>query len=713
MAKSTITLSIRGMTCQACAARIEKVLNKKAFIELAEVNFAGETAQITFDSKVANINQLIDIIEKTGFQAAFISTQPEKNEHASWSVWVLLLMTLPFLVGMVGMLFGTHQWMPPVWLQLSLATVAQVYFAQPFYRGAIASIRGGLANMDVLVSLGTVAIFLYSLWMVFGEENTQAVYFEASVMVLAFVSLGKYLEARTKRGSLNSLSELVQLLPKTVWRKNANAWENIVYQDIAINDVLRANEGDKIAADGIILSGKAWLNESHLTGESLPVFKQEGDSVLAGSWVSGSLEYRAQALGKHTFLGDMMDALNQAQGSKAPIARLADRISAIFVPLVLLIAVLTFFINYFIFKDIQTSLTRAVAVLVVACPCALGLATPAAIMAGMGVATQNGVWFKNATVLEHAGKINTVVFDKTGTLTEGMPKIIAQKVFAPFNEQQLWLFAASLEQHANHPLAKVILQAALQRKIEFLTLSNIQTVIGEGVVAEHPDWGEIKVGKPEFCGFKLPENAFPDNIESIASFVAVSVAQQAVGVFALADSLKHHTENAIAQLQQQHLALYLLSGDNDNSVRHIAQALHLNPDCVRANQSPRDKLNFIQTIKKQGAQVAMVGDGINDAPALAMADVGFAVYGSTDMAQQTADAVLVKPSMEQLNKALSIARATLNTIKQNLFFAFIYNILGIPLAALGYLTPALAGAMMTLSSLSVLGNALLLKKKTF
>lgn len=715
MTEQKITIKINGMTCQACAARIEKVLNKKDFIQSAEVNFAGETAQIVFNNQETNTNQLIEIIEKTGFQAALNQEMQPENHAAEmpWRVWALLLMALPFLIGMVGMWFNSHQWMPPLWLQIVLASVAQCYFALPFYRGAIASIRGGLANMDVLVSIGTLAIFVYSLWMVYTQQ-TEQVYFEAGVMVLAFVSLGKFLEARTKRGSLNALGQLVQLLPKEVWKKEGDTWQKIAFKDIQSQDILRSSEGDKIAADGVVLAGEAWLDESHLTGESQPLFKQQGDKVLAGSLVSGSLEYQAQSLGQHTLLGDMMAALDQAQGSKAPIARLADKIAAVFVPTVLLIALATLIINYLILKDFNQSLLRAVAVLVVACPCALGLATPAAIMAGMGVAVNNGVWFKNAAILENAGAIDSVVLDKTGTLTEGKPHIIDHTVFADFNEQQLLTLAASVEQYANHPLAKTIVQAATERALPLLPLSHIQTIAGEGIQAQNEQWGEIKVGKLTFCGFRLPENAFADAaISQIASLVAVSVNQQAVGVFALADALKSDSHAAIEHLKQQDLAIYLLSGDHHNSVQHIAQQLNLSPERHHANQSPRDKLNFIQTLKQQNAHVAMVGDGINDAPALAMADVGFAVYGSTDIAQQSADAVLVKPSVLQLSKGLAIARATLQAIKQNLFFAFIYNILGIPLAALGYLTPALAGAMMTLSSISVLSNALRLKNKTF
>ncbi|MDK4528927.1 heavy metal translocating P-type ATPase [Kingella kingae] len=713
MATQHINFNIQGMTCQACANRIEKVLNKKEFVSEAVVNFAGETAQITFDDTQTNPDELIKIIEKTGFQAAVqTSLLPETDSHEShWRVWTLLALSLPFWVGMLGMLGGSHALMPPLWLQIAIATVAQTYFALPFYKGAIASVRGGLANMDVLVSVGTLSIYLYSLGMVLAG-HAHHVYFEAGVMVLAFVSLGKYLEAKTKRGSLNALGSLLQLTPRDVQILQNNQWQTVKIDQVKQGDILRCVQGERIAADGEVVSGEGWADESHLTGESQPVYKTIGNKVLAGSILSGSLDYRAESLGSDTLLGDMVAALADAQGSKAPIARLADKVAAVFVPSVLAIALLTLVANWLIVGDFTAALVRAVAVLVVACPCALGLATPAAIMAGMGQAVQHGVWFKNAAALEMAGAVDTVILDKTGTLTLGKPDIAAIWTADNFTENQLFEIAAAVEQHAAHPLANAIVQAAFAREIAPLNAENVNTVAGEGIGANIDDLGDVKVGKLDFCGFRLPGN-LGDNVWNIASLVAVSLNNQPVGAFALADPLKPDSLAAIQRLREHNIAVHILSGDNAATVAHIAQQLGLPENHAHGNQSPRQKAEFIQQLQQQGAKVAMAGDGINDAPALALADVGFAVRGSTDIAEQSADAVLVQQSVNQLASGLIVARATLSAIKQNLFFAFIYNALGIPFAAVGLLTPVLAGAMMALSSVSVLGNALRLKRMKF
>lgn len=713
MATQHINFNIQGMTCQACANRIEKVLNKKEFVSEAVVNFAGETAQITFDDTQTNPDELIKIIEKTGFQAAVqTSLLPETDSHEShWHVWTLLALSLPFWVGMLGMLGGSHALMPPLWLQIAISTVAQTYFALPFYKGAIASVRGGLANMDVLVSVGTLSIYLYSLGMVLAGQ-AHHVYFEAGVMVLAFVSLGKYLEAKTKRGSLNALGSLLQLTPRDVQILQNNQWQTVKIDQVKQGNILRCVQGGRIAADGEVVSGEGWADESHLTGESQPVYKTIGNKVLAGSILSGSLDYRAESLGSDTLLGDMVAALADAQGSKAPIARLADKVAAVFVPSVLAIALLTLVANWLIVGDFTAALVRAVAVLVVACPCALGLATPAAIMAGMGQAVQHGVWFKNAAALEMAGAVDTVILDKTGTLTQGKPDIAAIWTADNFTENQLFEIAAAVEQHAAHPLANAIVQAAFAREIAPLNAENVNTVAGEGIGANIDDLGDVKVGKLDFCGFRLPGN-LGDNVWNIASLVAVSLNNQPVGAFALADPLKPDSLAAIQRLREHNIAVHILSGDNAATVAHIAQQLGLPENHAHGNQSPRQKAEFIQQLQQQGAKVAMAGDGINDAPALALADVGFAVRGSTDIAEQSADAVLVQQSVNQLASGLIVARATLSAIKQNLFFAFIYNALGIPFAAVGLLTPVLAGAMMALSSVSVLGNALRLKRMKF
>ena len=716
MSTQHINLQIDGMTCQACASRIEKVLNKKDFVANASVNFAGETAQVEYDDAQTTPEELMQIIQKTGYQAALKTSalpemQPENANlwRSHWRTWLLLILAAPFMLGMVGMLFGSHALMPPAWLQIALASIVQLWLAIPFYKSAIASVRGGLANMDVLVSIGTLAIYLYSLGMMLAGHPVHHVYFEAGVMVIAFVSLGKFLEERTKRGSLNSLGLMMQLTPRQVTVLRGTQWQPEKLENVQIGDTLRAVQGERIAADGVVIAGEAWADESHLTGESQPVYKTVGSKVLAGSILSGSVDYRAEQLGSNTLLGDMMNALSDAQGSKAPIARLADKAAAVFVPTVLSIAALTFIATWLFTGSATKALVHAVAVLVVACPCALGLATPAAIMAGMGVAVRHGVWFKNAAAMEQAGHIDTVVLDKTGTLTQGKPDIAAIWTAPNISEDTLFQAAAAVEQHAAHPLAKAIVSHAAERGIAIPTATQPETEAGAGLQAQVDGIGLVKVGKPDFAHFRLPET-ITDDIWQIASLVAVSINGEAAGAFALADPLKPDSAEAIARLHAHGISVYILSGDNAATVSHIANALGIDAAHAHGNQSPRSKADFIAQLKAQGRSVAMVGDGINDAPALALADVGFAVRGSTDIAEHSADAVLVRQSVNQLANGIFIARATLKNIKQNLFFAFIYNILGIPLAAFGLLTPVIAGAMMAMSSVSVLGNALRLKK---
>ena len=716
MSTQHINLQIDGMTCQACASRIEKVLNKKDFVANASVNFAGETAQVEYDDAQTTPEELMQIIQKTGYQAALkTSALPEIQPgnanlwRSHWRTWLLLILAAPFMLGMVGMLFGSHALMPPAWLQIALASIVQLWLAIPFYKSAIASVRGGLANMDVLVSIGTLAIYLYSIGMMLAGHPVHHVYFEAGVMVIAFVSLGKFLEERTKRGSLNSLGLMMQLTPRQVTVLRGTQWQPEKLENVQIGDTLRAVQGERIAADGVVLSGEAWADESHLTGESQPVYKTAGSKVLAGSILSGSVDYRAEQLGSNTLLGDMMNALSDAQGSKAPIARLADKTAAVFVPTVLSIAALTFIATWLFTGSATKALVHAVAVLVVACPCALGLATPAGIMAGMGVAVRHGVWFKNAAAMEQAGHIDTVVLDKTGTLTQGKPDIAAIWTAPNISEATLFQAAAAVEQHAAHPLAKAIVSHAAERGIAIPTATQPETEAGAGLQAQVEGIGLVKVGKPDFTNFRLPET-ITDDIWQIASLVAVSINGAAAGAFALADPLKADSAEAIKRLHAHGIHVYILSGDNAATVSHIATQLGIDAAHAHGNQSPRSKADFIAQLKAQGRSVAMVGDGINDAPALALADVGFAVRGSTDIAEHSADAVLVRQSVNQLADGIFIARETLKNIKQNLFFAFIYNILGIPLAAVGLLTPVIAGAMMAMSSVSVLGNALRLKK---
>ena len=723
-----VRFQIEGMTCQACASRIEKVLNKKDFVESAGVNFASEEAQVTFDDSKTSAADIAKIIEKTGYGAKEKTEdalpQPEEAAHVSWRLWLLLVINIPFLIGMAGMMIGRHDWMiPPVW-QFVLASVVQLWLAVPFYKSAWASIKGGLANMDVLVTIGTVSIYLYSVYMLFypiytfffsphaahGMEHAYYhVYFEVGVMVIGFVSLGKFLEHRTKKSSLNSLGLLLKLTPTQVNVQRNGEWKQLPIDQVQIGDLIRANHGERIAADGIIESGSGWADESHLTGESNPEEKKAGGKVLAGALMTeGSVVYRATQLGSQTLLGDMMNALSEAQGSKAPIARVADKAAAVFVPTVVGIALLTFIVTWLIKSDWTVALMHAVAVLVIACPCALGLATPAAIMVGMGKAVKHGIWFKDAAAMEEAAHVDAVVLDKTGTLTEGRPQVAAVYCVpdSGFDEDSLYRIAAAVEQNAAHPLARAIVSAAQARGLEIPAAQNAQTVVGAGITAEVEGVGLVKAGKAEFAELTLPK--FSDGVWDIASIVAVSVDNKPIGAFALADALKADTAEAIGRLKKHNIDVYIMSGDNQGTVEYVAKQLGIAH--AFGNMSPRDKAAEVQKLKAAGKTVAMVGDGINDAPALAAANVSFAMKGGADVAEHTASATLMQHSVNQLADALLVSQETLKNIKQNLFFAFFYNILGIPLAALGFLNPVIAGAAMAASSVSVLSNALRLKR---
>ncbi|HFC6351158.1 TPA: heavy metal translocating P-type ATPase [Neisseria elongata] len=713
-----VRFQIEGMTCQACASRIEKVLNKKNFVESAGVNFASEEAQVVFDDSQTSAADIAKIIEKTGYGAKEKTEdalpQPEETAHIGWRLWLLFAINVPFLIGMAGMMIGRHDWMiPPLW-QFALASVVQLWLAIPFYKSAWASIKGGLANMDVLVTIGTVSIYLYSIYMLFfsphAAHGMAHVYFEAGVMVIGFVSLGKFLEHRTKKSSLNSLGLLLKLTPTQVNVQREGEWKQLPIDQVQIGDLIRANHGERIAADGIIESGSGWADESHLTGESNPEEKKAGGKVLAGALMTeGSVVYRATQLGSQTLLGDMMNALSEAQGSKAPIARVADKAAAVFVPAVVGIALLTFIATWLVKGDWTVALMHAVAVLVIACPCALGLATPAAIMVGMGKAVKHGIWFKDAAAMEEAAHVDAVVLDKTGTLTEGRPQVAAVYCMpdSGFDEDALYRIAAAVEQNAAHPLARAIVSAAQVRGLEIPAAQNAQTVVGAGITAEVEGVGLVKAGKAEFAELKLPES-LSDDVWRIASIVAVSANGKPIGAFALADALKADTTEAIGRLKKHGIDVYIMSGDNQGTVEYVAKQLGIAH--AFGNMSPRDKAAEVQKLKAAGKTVAMVGDGINDAPALAAANVSFAMKGGADVAEHTASATLMQHSVNQLADALLVSQATLKNIKQNLFFAFFYNILGIPLAALGFLNPVIAGAAMAASSVSVLGNALRLKR---
>lgn len=730
-----IQLAIAGMSCQACASRIEKVLNKKPAVVQASVNFATETLSVDYDASQTSQEEIISWVAKTGFEATPMTSKASSIEGSAadksevpWRLIALWVCLIPFLVGMAGMISGQGMaWMPPVWLQFLLATFVQFGLALPFYKSAWASIKGGLANMDVLVVIGTLTIWAYSTytWLVLGDglamfryglattsshlPHEAGVYFEASVMVIAFVRLGKYLEDRTKKHSLNSIDLLLSLTPTNVEKQQADgSFETVTIDSVQVGDYLRAKQGSRVATDGIVIAGSGWCNESHLTGESVPLEKQPGDHVLAGALVdNGSLVYQISAMGAETQLGDMVQALSDAQGSKAHLARLADRVTAVFVPVVVTIALVTLALTWWLTADLERALMQAVSVLVIACPCALGLATPAAIMAGMGVAARHGVWFKDAQSLEAAGSIDTIVVDKTGTLTVGRPVLVDRVVVdSSINPDDVLQLAASVEAHASHPLASALVGEAESQGLPLLPVRDVDVIQGQGISAQIDGLGLVKVGSPKFASLTLPK--LMPKVWQIASSVAVSVNDEPIGAFAFADDLKEEAKQTIHALQADNIKVILMSGDKTSVVNHVASQLNI--DDAFAELSPRGKADKISALQVKKHKVAMVGDGVNDAPAMATADASFAMHEGTDIAQHSASARLMGNSLMHVDAAQKIAKATVKNIKQNLFFAFIYNCIGIPLAAFGFLNPMIAAAAMAMSSISVLMNAMRLTR---
>ncbi|AIL33146.1 heavy metal translocating P-type ATPase [Basilea psittacipulmonis] len=696
--------TIEGMSCQACATRLEKVLNRKPEVEQAEVNFATETLNIRYHDQVSE-HQIHEWVKDAGFKiAATITQTPQKPSLRLWATWTI---TLYFTLLMVGMLFHV-EWIhshTSIFIQFILATFSQLFLAIPFYKSAYAAIKGRMANMDVLVSSGTLIIWLYSS-IVFLANIPEHVYFEASCMILGFVSLGKYIEEKVKKESLNSISLLVKLNPKTVLAKRSDTWTEIPFDQIQTGEIIRARQGERIAADGVILEGHAFFDESHLTGESISLEKSTDDQVLAGSLVSdGSVIYLAQALGEKTLLGDMIHAMNEAQGTKAHIARLADKVSSVFVPLVMGIALLTFIVNFFLLSDVETAIIRAVSVLVIACPCALGLATPAAIMVGIGMASRNGIWFKQASTLESTAHLKEIVLDKTGTLTLGKPEIKHILLLDDsYSETQVLSLACALESQVSHPLATAIIEEAQRRQINPPSAKNVEVTAGHGIKGQVNEL-TIELAKPDSLG--IDTQSLSKDLSSY-SLIGMRVNHHLVALIALGDTLKPDTIPTIQALQQDGLDITILSGDQESLVQHIAQTLHIKH--AKGNQTPRDKASYIQNSPHP---IGMVGDGINDAAALTAATVSYSFKDSTDVAQHSADITLMGNALMGIYKSLLISRATMKTIKQNLFFALVYNCLGIPLAAFGLLTPAVAGLAMALSSFSVIMNALRLKRLTF
>ena len=715
----SLDLALSGMTCAACATRIEAVLNKLPGVE-ASVNFASEKANIRFVPGQADAESLIAAVRRAGYDAreSGLDTRAAEKERKAAAYraelkrfWISVVLTLPLVAQMGAMFTGEHQDILPRWLQFALATPVQFWIGWRFYVGAFNALRGGAGNMDVLVALGTSMAWAFSAVVTVLDLHHQHVYFEASAAVITLVLMGKLLEARAKAKTSAAIEALIRLQPQTARVLRDGELVEVPVASLNPGDVFVVRPGESVPVDGEVAQGASSVNEAMLTGESLPVAKHPGDKVFAAT-VNGEglIQCRATGVGSHTLLAGIIRMVEQAQGSKAPVQRLADRISAIFVPVVTAIALVAFVAWWAIAGDFTNALVNAVAVLVIACPCALGLATPTAIMVGTGRGAAAGILVKNAEALELAKNVEVIVVDKTGTLTLGKPEVTDLVPDGGIAAAELLRIAASLEQGASHPLAEAIVARAREQGIALAQPAELRAVPGKGLTASL-DGEEYALGSPAFLagrGVAVPQALLAPLANSDKSVVAVSRGLTFLGLIGVADRLRPTSREAVARLTAQGVEVVMLTGDNAATAAAIAREAGI--DRYEAEVLPQDKAAAIVKLKSGGKRVGMVGDGINDAPALAAADVSFAIGGGSDVALEAADVTLMRSDLLSVADAIDLSRATLAKIRQNLFFAFIYNVLGIPLAALGMLNPVIAGAAMALSSVSVVSNSLLLRR---
>jgi len=715
---SETELALDGMSCAACANRIETVLNQQPGVE-ASVNFASEQATVRFDPGQASIDTLIEAVRKAGYNAveltaasheAELTRHEQQYRRESRMFWIAAALTIPLVAQMIPMLQGSHQELLPRWLQLLLATPVQVWAGWRFYTAAWHALRGGAATMDVLIALGTSMAFVFSAVVTLGGFDGQHVYFEASAAIITLVLLGKLLEARAKRRTSSAIEQLIQLQPTEADVERDGRIERIAIAQIKIGDVVIITAGERLPTDGTVVGGSTSVDESMLTGESMPVHKQAGDRVYAGTHnIEGMLKVRTAAAGTGTQLAEIVRLTRQAQGSKAPIQRTADRVASVFVPTVVAISVLTFVSWWLVSGELAQALINAVAVLVIACPCALGLATPTAIMVGTGRGAQSGILVRDAAALEHAEKIRTLVVDKTGTLTEGKPTVVA--VAALHDEADLLHVAMTLEQGSRHPLAQAIVACGKARNISSGSLADFASITGSGV-SGLVDGVPALLGSPRFLveqGIEIEAGEVDALAKGGRSVVAVARNGVLLGLLAVADKPRANAAATVKRLRAMGVETVMLTGDNRVTAEAIAQALGILQ--WHAQVLPQDKAREVARLRDAGhGLIAMAGDGINDAPALAAADVSFSLASGSDIAIEAADITLMRNDLSGIADAIDLSRATLRKIRQNLFFAFFYNCLGIPLAAAGLLNPVIAGAAMAMSSVSVVTNSILLKK---
>ena len=717
------TLMIEGMTCAACSTRVEKMLNKVDGVTKANVNLSTNKALVEFPSGAVEVDTLIKAVEKAGYKAELeierdVDREKELREKEikslKTSFIISAILSIPLFSAMFFHMAGVHNPLSNLlnngWFQLILATPVQFIIGARFYKGAYNSLRGGGANMDVLIAMGTSAAYFYSVYNLLIGVNEY--YFESSAVIITLIILGKLFEAIAKGKTSEAIKKLMGLQPKTARVVRDGKEIDLPIEKLEIGDIIVVRPGEKVPVDGIIVDGHSALDESMLTGESIPVDKAVGDQVI-GATINkfGSFKFEAKKIGKDTVLSQIIKLVEEAQGSKAPVQRLADKISGIFVPIVVLIALVTFLGFSFIGNNFNVGLINAVAVLVIACPCALGLATPTAIMVGTGKAAENGILIKSGEHLERAHKMDTIIFDKTGTITKGEPEVTDILSFNNIEKDEVLRIAASVEKVSEHPLGQSIVKFAEDKDMKLNDTEEFMSISGMGLRAVF-EGKDVLIGNRRLMSennIKLED--YEDEMlrleEEGKTAMLLALDGTISGIIAVADQIKETSLKAIKELQAMDLEVYMITGDNERTAKAIAKQVGISN--VLADVLPENKSEAVERLKSQGKHVGMVGDGINDAPALAASDVGFAIGTGTDVAMEAADITLMRGDLNGVVTAIRLSHRTMKTIKQNLFWAFFYNSVGIPFAALGFLNPMVAGAAMAFSSVSVVSNSLRLR----
>lgn len=718
-----ITLDVKGMTCASCVNRVEKVLKKNEGVISASVNLATEKASVEYDASKVDTGKLIELITKVGYEAFLPESKPVQNKEAEIkrekrTVILAIVLTLPLSLPMLFEPFGIHL-MPSPWIQLLLATPIQFYFGARFYKSAWGAIKAHSGNMELLVAIGTSAAYGLSLYILYKNyehlhHQMPHLYFEASAMVVTLILLGKYLESRAKQQTTAAIKALEALKATTARVIRDNEEIELPIEKLQLKDLVLIRPGERIPVDGTIIKGVSQIDEALITGESLPVLKNPQDHVVGGSINGdGVIQVEVTALGAETMLSKIIRMVEDAQAKKAPIQKLVDKVSAYFVPIVMIIAFVTIILTGIITTDWEAAIIHGVAVLVIACPCALGLATPTSLMVGTGAAAKAGILIKDSEALEVAHSVTMMAFDKTGTLTEGKPAVARLMNFTDTSEKVLSIMA-SIQKGSEHPLAQAVLNAANNQNISYQHADSTKALPGRGLEAV-VDGKRYQLGSKRLVNeAALMTSEVTTSLQECeaqgetVSFLIDTEQNQVLGLVSFKDTIKASAYETIAQLKALNIKTIMLTGDNQGSAERVANELGI--DELRAEVLPEHKSTIIQELKARGEILGMVGDGINDAPALAQAHVGIAMSTGTDVAMQSAGITLMRGNPLLIPDAISISRRTYSKIKQNLFWAFIYNVIGIPLAALGYLSPVVAGAAMALSSFSVVSNSLLLKR---